>query len=110
MDDNLRSPFKKRFEYKKHSSYLSFQLNDVLVIQNIFAFVCRSRQSTGELVEINVSTCENLSLSCLGLKLEPVCGTADSVYYSGNVLLFHIVMFMKTEEFVFCQWKYASVM
>ena len=50
MDDNPqgRSPVKKRYEYKEHSSYLSFQLNDVLVIQNIFAFVCRSRQSTGE--------------------------------------------------------------
>ena len=34
MDDSLRIPFKKRYEYKEHSSYLSFQLNDVLVIQN----------------------------------------------------------------------------
>ena len=103
MDDNLNlwSPFNKSYEYKEHISYLSFQLNDVLVIQNIFAFVCRSRQSTGELVEINVSTCENLSLSCRGL-LAAVCRTADSVYYSGYILLFHIVMYMTTEEFVFC--------
>ena len=69
MDDNLPSPFKKMCEDKEHSSYLYFQLNDALalVIQNRFALVCRSRQSTGELVEINVNTCENLSLSCLGL-------------------------------------------
>ena len=44
MEDDIRSPFKKRYEYKEHSSY-SFQLNDVLIIQSIFAFVCRSRQS-----------------------------------------------------------------
>ena len=68
----------------KNIVVMSFQLNDVLVIQNIFAFVCRSRQSTGELVEINVSTCENLSSSYLGLKLASVCGRADSVYYSGS--------------------------
>ena len=44
MKDDIRSPFKKSYEYKEHSSY-SFQLNDVLIIQSIFAFVCRSRQS-----------------------------------------------------------------
>ena len=43
-DDDIRSPFKKRYEYKEHISYRSFQLNDVLTIQIIFAFVCRSRQ------------------------------------------------------------------
>ena len=26
MDDDTRSPFKKRYEYKEHSSYHSFQL------------------------------------------------------------------------------------
>ena len=39
MDDDIQSPFKERYEYKEHSSYHSFQLNDVLIIQNIFAFV-----------------------------------------------------------------------
>ena len=56
MDDDTRSPFKKRYEYKEHSSYHSFQLHwvwdDVLIIQNIFAFVCRSRQTTAELIEM----------------------------------------------------------
>ena len=36
-DDDIRSPFKKRYEYKEHISYRSFQLNDVLIIQIIFA-------------------------------------------------------------------------
>ena len=44
MDDDIRSPFEKRYEYKEHSSYHSFQLNDVLIQQNVFAFVCRSPQ------------------------------------------------------------------
>ena len=56
MDDDTRSPFKKRYEYKEHGSYHSFQLHwvwdDVLIIQNIFAFVCRSRQTTAELIEM----------------------------------------------------------
>ena len=38
MDDDIRSPFPKRYEYKEHSSYHSFRLNDVLIIQNIVAF------------------------------------------------------------------------
>ena len=40
-------PFwKKRYEYKEHSNH-SFRLNDVLIIQKIFACVCRSRQRAG---------------------------------------------------------------
>ena len=47
MDDDIRSPFeKKRYEYKEHSNH-SFRLNDVLIIQKIFACVCRSRQRAG---------------------------------------------------------------
>ena len=44
MDDDIPSPFKERYEYKEHSSCHSFQLNDVLMIQNVFAIVCKSRQ------------------------------------------------------------------
>ena len=44
MDDDIRSPFKERYEYKEHSSSHSFQLNDTLIVQNIFAFVCRTPQ------------------------------------------------------------------
>ena len=43
MDDDIRSSFKERYEYKEGTSYHSFQLNDVLIIQNIFAFVSRPR-------------------------------------------------------------------
>lgn len=54
--DNTRSPFKKRYKYKERTTYHSFQLDwvsdDALIIQNIFAFVCRSRQTTRELVEM----------------------------------------------------------
>ena len=42
--DDIRSPFEKRYKYKEHSSCHSFQLNDVLIKQNIFAFVCMSPQ------------------------------------------------------------------
>ena len=39
-------PFwKKRYEYKEHSNH-SFRLNDVLIIQNIFAFFYRSRNQS----------------------------------------------------------------
>ena len=66
-----RSPFKKRYKYKELTTYHSFQLNwvsdDALIIQNIFAFVCRSRQTTRELVEMWV--CENLTLLCLTFNL-----------------------------------------
>ena len=70
MDDDTRSPFKKRYEYKEHSSYHSFQLHwvwdDVLIIQNIFAFVCRSRQTTAELIEmwvrVKILVCYALNL------------------------------------------------
>ena len=34
----------KRCRCKEQSSYHSFQLNDVLIIQNLFAFVCGSPQ------------------------------------------------------------------
>ena len=44
IDDDIRSPFEKRYENKEHSSYHSFRLNDV-IIQNIFACVYRSRQN-----------------------------------------------------------------
>ena len=47
MDDDIRSPFAKRYEYKEHSSYHSFRLNDVLIIQNIFSFFYRSRERAG---------------------------------------------------------------
>ena len=36
--------FKIIYKYKNHSSYHSFQSNDDLIIKNIFAFVCKSRQ------------------------------------------------------------------
>ena len=54
MDDDTRIPFKKRYEYKEHSGYHSFQLDcvwdDALITQNIFAFV--GHDYTGELVEM----------------------------------------------------------
>ena len=54
MDDDTRIPFKKRYEYKEHSGYHSFQLDcvwdDALITQNIFAFV--GHDNTGELVEM----------------------------------------------------------
>ena len=60
MDDDTRSPFKKRHEYKEHSSYHFFQLDwvwdDALVMQNIFAFASRSRQHHG--IGWNVSSYE----------------------------------------------------
>ena len=41
-----------------------------------------------------MSTCENLTLLCLELKLESIGRTDDSVYSSGHVLLFDIVMYI----------------
>ena len=58
MDDDMRSPLEKKHEYKEHStgSYHSFQLNwvwdDARIMKNMFAFVCRSGQTTWELVEM----------------------------------------------------------
>ena len=53
---DMQSFFKKGYNYKECRRYHSFQLNwiwdDALIIQNIFAFVCRSQQPTGELVEM----------------------------------------------------------
>ena len=59
MDDDTQSPLRKRYKYKGHSSY-SFQFYrvwyDALIIQNIFAFVCRLRQHQG--IGWNVSVCK----------------------------------------------------
>ena len=47
----------------------------------------------------------NVTLLCFELKLESICGTSDSVYYSGYDLFFHILMYITTEQFVFLPVK-----
>ena len=63
IDDDIRSPFEKRYENKEHSSYHSFRLNVVLIKQNIFVCVNRSRRRAGAYGKLgNVESGTNLAL------------------------------------------------
>ena len=50
----------------------------------------------------------NLTLLCFELKLASICGTADSVYYSGYDQYFHIDIYITTKKLVFLAVNYES--
>ena len=69
-DDGSQSPFKKRHNYKEHSSDHSFHLNwvwdDAFIMQNMFCFVLGRNKPTENWLKCMCEKC--LAAGCIGFE------------------------------------------